>query len=267
MGKFLFFLLLTAFFAGAAVSTEGYFQFFSLHGLVIRAEDPVAESFFWKNISPDELRFWPLFLWRTDELKKKIETESPLSLKLTGSGIFRFYAELLPLQPWILVHWKDKNFYLTKDGLIWDAGHILNKSLSGIKDPEGPPFFLADDLPSPSQDPEGENLVMKSVLPVDFFADWVEGLETSGWMPHTETVEVSRREGRYLLSLNLKIRSRTVRILLRGDVPRWKDLSSAVSQILHQLQFSGENIIIDTTYTDRIIVRNVEGGGQEGSGK
>jgi hypothetical protein len=267
MRKFIFFLLLFSLFLGAAFSYEGYTQFLSFAGVTVESVDSEAERLFWKHIGSAELRYWPVFLFKSADLKKNIETESPLSFSFRRENLADFYIRLESLQPWIVLRWKEKNFYLNRDGRIWDADHPLNSKLSGISPPSTPPFLLSDALPSPAGI-QGEKIVVtNSVLPVAFFSEWVSGLETSGWMPHTQEVEISRREGSYLLRLNLKIRNRTARILIRGDQARWKEISSAVSQILHQLQFSGGDLIIDTTYTDRIIVRNVAGGGQEGSGR
>ena len=267
MGKFLFFLVVFFFLSGAIVSYEEYTQSLSLDNLMVRSEDPIAEAFFWKNITPQGLRFWPVFLFQANDLKRKIETESPMSFFLKRKGINGFDVELVPLKPWLVLKWRGKEFYLTRDGKIWDSGHPLNEMISGITRPKTPPFVFSEGLPSPSNDlPDGQ-VVTNTILPMEIFAKWTEGFETSGWKSQIREIGVSRREGRYLLSLSLRIRNRTVKILLRGDQSRWKELSSAVSQILQQLQFTGEDIIIDTTYTDRIIVRNVAGGGQEGSGR
>jgi len=267
MGKFLFFLLACSLFLGSTLSYEGYTQFLSLDRVSVRTGDPEAEALFWKNLGPAELRYWPVFLFRSADLKKKIESESPLLFSLRRENFSAFFIDLEPLQPWLTLRWKKTEFFLTRDGRIWESGHPLNARFTGIRPPSTPPFLLSDTLPSPAGIPGEGIVVMNSVFPVTFFSEWVSGLETSGWMPHTREVEISRREGNYLLRLNLNIRDRTVQIIVRGDQARWKEISSAVSQILHQLQFSGGNLIIDTTYTDRIIVRNVAGGGQEGSGR
>ncbi len=267
MGKFLFILLLCSLLLGAALSYEEYIQFLSLDSVSVQTGDTEAEVLFWKNLGPWELRYWPVFFFRSADLKKKIESEAPLVFSLRRENVSDFFIEIEPLQPWLRLRWKEKDFFLTRDGRIWETGHPLNKKFSGIRPPTMPPFLLSEALPSPAGI-SGEGIVVTStVLPVAFFAEWVSGLETSGWMPHTREVEISRREGNYLLRLNLNIRDRTVRILIRGDQARWKEISSAVSQILHPLQFSGGDLIIDTTYTDRLIVRNVAGGGQEGSGR
>ena len=267
MGKFLFFLLACSLFLGSLFSYEGYTQFLSLDGVSVRTGDPEAEALFWKNLGPEELRYWPVFLFRSADLKKQIESQSPLLISMKRENFSDFFIEIEPLQPWLTLRWKKTEFFLTRDGRIWESGHPLNTRLEGIRPPSTPTFLLSDTLPSPAGIPEEGIVVMNSVFPVTFFSEWVSGIETSGWMPHTRTVEVSRREGNYLLKLNLDVRDRAVHILLRGDQARWKETASAVSQILHQLQFSGGNLIIDTTYTDRIIVRNVAGGGQEGSGR
>ncbi|MBL3538908.1 hypothetical protein [Aminivibrio sp.] len=267
MGKFLFFLLACSMLFGAAISYEEYSQFLSLDSISVQTGAPEAESLFWKNLGPAELRYWPIFFFKSADLKKKMESEAPLVFSLRRENVSDFFVELEPLQPWLRLRWKEKDFFLSRDGRIWESDHPLNSKFPGIRSPSIPPFLLSEALPSPAVVP-GEGIVVTStVLPVSLFAEWVSGLETSGWMSHTREVEISRREGNYLLRLNLNNRDRTVRILIRGDQARWKEISSAVSQILHQLQFSGGDLIIDTTYTDRIIVRNVAGGGQEGSGR
>ncbi len=87
MGKWRGIFFLAAFFSGVVLGSELFFQSFSLRSLRVESGDPVAELFFWKNISSSALRFWPFFFLEKDELKKKIESESPLSCSITRRGI------------------------------------------------------------------------------------------------------------------------------------------------------------------------------------
>ncbi len=267
MRRWIFFLLMTALFAGAAASWENFDQFLSLGELRIIGDDPVAESLFWKNLEPDMVRFWPLFLLRREDLGRKLEMQAPLSVAISRKGLRSFEVELKPLLPWILLRWQERDFYLSREGLIWRKDHFLNSRLSGIHPPSSPPVVLADSFPSPEGPLEEGQVVSNSVFPTEILAAWIGGLSSAEWFSRMEKMMVSRREGQYLLEVFWQLQKKTVRLLFTGDRKRWGEIFSALSQILQQLQFSGEDIIIDTTYSDRIIVRSVQGGGKEGSGK
>lgn len=262
-----FFLLICSFLAGVVVSGENFFQPLTLEGPDIATDDPVAESFFWKNVNPTTLRYGPLFFMESDDLGRRIEKESPLVLSVEKRGLNGSTVSLVPLVPWLTVEWRGKRFYLTRDGKIWEQAHPLNTSLSGIEKPKAPPFILADDLPSPIDETAGEQVVYHALLPMGSFAAWMDGLSASGWKDTTRAVRVSRRIGHYLLELSLRLQKWNVRLLVRGDQSSWKEYGSAVAQILGEFPFSGEDLIIDTTYTDRIIVRRVSQSGTEGSGR
>lgn len=252
---------------GGLLSWEEFTQFLSLGSLTIRTEAPAAELLFWKNLSPEELRYWPVFLFRSGRLKEKVQSELPVSFLLRRNGAVNFLINLEPLKPSFVVQWKERSYYLTREGRIWDVRHPSNEELSVADRPQAPPFALSEAMPPPAELPGDAFLVTDSAFPAVLLAEWLDGLESNGWLGHTRLVEVSKREGKYLLKLNMNMAKKAVSVLLWGERSRWKEISSAVSQILSQLQLSGGDIIIDATYTDRIVVRSGPVGGQEGSGK
>ena len=258
---------LAALFAGMLASWENFGQFLSLGNLRITSDDPAAERIFWRNLDPDMVRFWPIFLLQRDEVRRRLETQAPLSAVIRREGIRSFAVDLKPLVPWLLLRWQERDFYLSREGFIWKKDHPLNTSLPGIHPPAIPPVVLADSFPSPEGILGEGMMVSNSVFPVETLAGWIESLSATEWFPRMEKLLVSRREGQYLLEVFWQFQKKTVRLLFTGDRKRWGEIFSALSQILQQLQLSGEDIIIDTTYSDRIIVRSVQGGGKEGSGK
>ena len=261
------FFLLTALIAGALASWEDYTQFLSLGSLRVQAEDPVAEALFWQNIEPEMVRFWPLFLLRRENLRQRLETEAPLSVSIGRESLLSFAVEMKPLVPWLLFRWQERDFYLSRGGSIWKKEHPLNARLRGIHPPSLPPVVLADTFPSPEGTLAEGQMVSKCVFPVETLAGWIDSLSATEWFSRMQKLVVSRREGQFLLEVFWQQQKITVRLLFTGDRKRWSEIFSALSQILKQLQFSGEDIIIDTTYSDRIIVRSVQGRGKEGSGK
>ncbi len=263
MSKWRAFFSLIAFVFGVAMGCESYFQFLSMNNLRVESLDPIAELFFWKNVSPSALRFWPVFFWEREGLQRSIERESPLACTISRRGIAGASISVSPLIPWIRASWGGEWYYVSREGVAWESDHELNELLKGIKPPVGPPFAFSEEFPPPSA--EGESMVAtKVVFPIDLLAGWLAGLTENRWITRVERIGVARREGRYLLTLSLKGGSS---LLLWGDRSHWNSLASALTQVLEQLHFLGDNIIIDTTYTDKIIVRSMASGDQEGSGK
>lgn len=252
---------------GALLSWEEYSQFLSLGHLAVSTGTPAAEQLFWNTLKPEELRYWPVFMYRCGRLKEKIESELPVSFSIQRKGTTGFLVNLEPLRPAFTVRWKERSFYITKRGRIWDTDHPSGEIISREDLPQAPPFVLADTLPPPMNISGDRYLVTDSVFPAALLSEWLAGLESNGWMGHTRLVKISKREGKFLLKLDMKVAKKAVSVLLWGERSGWEKIFSAVSQILNQLQLSGGDIIIDATYTDRIIVRNSPVGGQEGSGK
>ena len=267
MRRWTVFFLLTALIGGVFASWENFNQYLSLGNLRVSAADPVVEGLFWQNIEPDMVRFWPLFLLQREKIRQRLEMQAPLSVAIKRDGLRSFSVEMKPLVPWLLLRWQERDFYLSREGLIWKKDHPLNARLSGIQPPSLPPVVLADSFPSPEGILEEGTIVSNSIFPVETLAEWIGSLSATEWFSRMEKLLVARREGQYLLEVSWQFQKKTVRLLFTGDRKRWGEIFSALSQILQQLQFSGEDIIIDTTYSDRIIVRSVQGGGKEGSGK
>lgn len=250
------------------MSLEAFYQFLSLDRLNVRTDDPFLEALFWANIDPPSLRFWPRFLLLRRDLEERFGKQCPASLSIENKGFGSIDAVLSPLSPWVAIRWRDREYYLTKEGYVWESGLPVNMRVAGIRRPEGPPLIFGEDFPSPSGEGSQEGqIIFRTVLPMDVLVSWMEGLAASGWHRIAREIRVSRREGRFLLELKMDIQGRRFSVLLHGDPPRWSELASAVSQILRQLQYSGEPFIIDTTYSDRIVVRGAAGGDQEGSGR
>ncbi len=264
MGKWRGIFFLAAFFSGVVLGSELFFQSFSLRSLRVESGDPVAELFFWKNISSSALRFWPFFFLEKDELKKKIESESPLSCSITRRGIAGAEIRIDPLQPWVTANWSGRDFFVTREGIAWESNLLLNKTIKGISPPKTPLIAFSDEFPPPSGEAPA-SVVSRAIFPLDVLNGWLEGLAANRWISRVERIDVSRREGQYLLKLVFD--KGGANVLLWGDAPRWKELDSVLSQIMQQLHFLGDNVIIDTTYTDRIIVRSMVRGDQEGSGR
>lgn len=267
MKRWTVFLLLTALMAGAFASWENFTQFLSLKNLRVRADDPVAEALFWQNLEPEMVRFWPLFLLRRENLRQRLEMEAPITVTIEREPLLSFTVEMKPLLPWLLLRWQERDFFLSRGGSIWKKDHPLNARLAEIQLPSSPPVILADSFPSPEGTLEEGQMVSKSIFPVETLAGWIDSLSSTEWFSRMEKLVISRREGQFLLEVFWQLQKKTVRLLFTGDRKRWSEIFSALSQILQQLQFSGEDIIIDTTYSDRIIVRSVQGRGKEGSGK
>ena len=243
---------------------EDFFQPFSLRNIQVKSDDPVAELFFWKNISSRALRFWPAFFLGKDELQKTVEAQAPLLCTINRKGIAEAEIRIRPLEPWITAQWGGREYYVSRDGFAWDTANELNKSLKGIVRPKAPLINFTDDFPSPALG-NTSAIVSRVVFPLELLQGWLDGLSGNRWGAQLEQINVSRREGKYLLKLVFN--KGGAHVLLWGERPRWKELSSALSQIMEQLHFLGNNIIIDTTYTDRIIVRSMARGDQEGSGR
>ena len=164
MKKFARSLAAFSLFLGSVMAWEEFTQFLSLGSLTIRTEAPAAELLLWKSLAPEELRYWPIFLYRSGRLKEKIESELPVLFMLSRDGASKFFItlELCGLISWF----GGRKGLLSYTGRT-DIGHnppgernvVSRADLS-----KSPPFVLAD-MPSSCRDLRRQLNVTESLFP------------------------------------------------------------------------------------------------------
>jgi len=183
-------------------------------------------------------------------------SEAPVtvSIKMSKPGFFE--VGFVPLEPWFMVFWAGSEWFLSRDGRMWSVHHALNRIISQQSAIEGPVIVLGRGYPDPV--PKGisiERSVVDSSMPITELEAWKTALNDSGFYPRVSSITVLRREGKRIVEILERKDPGSVRILLNDSTAEWTSLFRAVDDILAQSDTRGKNLIVDTTYVGKILVR------------
>jgi hypothetical protein len=243
------------------------FVWMSMQEFHIKVTDPVLEKRFWDIFPSQCLRFWPLFLRRSQVMKVFLERTLPVlvSTRVTGFGGFATDIELL--SPWVLVEWREQVWCISQEGRMWN---IADKDLEiiGLDLPRKPlwriPFLPVEASEDVYSLPRG---VFPSLFSVEAIEDFLARFGSESWFGNIEEVVLDRRAGADLFNLRFIRGGQELTILLQKDKYIGQELNTALEHILKSLQKEGGNHLIDATYEDKIVVKKLSLGAGEGSSK
>jgi len=182
--------------------------------------------------------------------------EAPIDIRITQTDLGAFDVEVAPLEPWFMVFWAGGEWFLAREGRMWSVHHSMNSIISQQSAREEAVLVWGPGLPDPiPSDTDIEKSVKDSVIPCTEIESWKEALERAGFYKRISTITVDRREGRRTVEILERTGEGSVRIRL-GEFPGlWPPLLEAVNDILSQTGTSGKNLLVDTTYSGKILVR------------
>jgi hypothetical protein len=244
------------------------FVWMSMRGFHIKVTDPALEKRLWDVFPSQCLRFWPLFLRRSQAMKVFLERTLPVLVSTRMTGLGEFTTDIELLSPWVLVEWREQVWCISQEGRMWN---IADKNLEviGLNLPRKPlwkiPFLSAE---SSEEDvyslPRG---VFPSLFSIEAIEDFLVRFGHEFWFGNIEEIVVDRRAGAELFTLRFIRGRQELTILLQKDKYREQELNTALESILRDLQKEGGNHLIDATYEDKIIVKNLSLSAGEGSSK
>ncbi|HOC81561.1 MAG: hypothetical protein KBA77_01950 [Synergistales bacterium] len=182
--------------------------------------------------------------------------EAPVDIDIsrTGPGVFKVKAK--PLEPWFMVFWAGGEWFLAREGRMWSVHHSMNSIISQQSAREGAVLVWGRGLPDPV--PSGidiENSVKDSLIPCDEIESWKEALDNLGFYKKVSSITINRSEGRRTVEILERTSEGSVRILLDEFPAHWPPLLEAVNDILSQTGLKDKNLLVDTTYSGKILVR------------
>ena len=139
---------------------------------------------------------------------------------------------------------------------MWSVHHSMNSIISQQSAREGAVLVWGRGLPDPV--PSGidiENSVKDSLIPCDEIESWKEALDNLGFYKKVSSITINRSEGRRTVEILERTGEGSVRILLDEFPAHWPPLLEAVNDILSQTGLKDKNLLVDTTYSGKILVR------------
>lgn len=242
--------------AGVLYFMESRYQFLRFREVNFNSIALLPDEFLWQRLGSSSHRYWPIFFIKSSTIEHSIMSVAPVtvSIKMNKPGFFEIDYD--PLEPWFLVFWSGGEWFLSRDGRMWSVHHNLNSIISEQLAREGPVLVWGKDLPDPV--PSGTNIesaVVHSTIPIDEIETWKRTLVDCDSYSDVSSITVQMREGRRIVEILRRTEPGSVRILLNESTDNWSTLLKATDEILSQSGIKGKNIILDTTYSGKILVR------------
>jgi len=236
-----------------------------MRDISVNAANSILEERYWDVFPSQCLYFWPLFIRKSQDVAAFLEKTNPVFVKTSMTGIGSFAVDIKLLSPHIVVEWKGKSWCISKEGRMWsvDDGSFGFREL---KIPQRPIWRVpassvvsGDELSLPSG-------VFQSFFSIDAIDDFLKGLGNAPWFDGVEKVDLNRRAGDDLFKLHYVRGGQKFTILIQGNKYNWQELGLALEHILNLQRGNGDRLI-DATYADKIVVKNLSTGAVEGSSK
>lgn len=254
-------LLLFVTLLGGAWRLCEYSEWMSLKGYRVEAESQDLEKRLWEIFPTRSLRFWPFFLKDLGGMEEFLERALPVTVSTQMSEFGRFITTMKWLRPWLKVWWRDRLWFVSRDGRMWDArdsGGVYTH-YSGAKGPVWQLASLSGDMrPLPSG-------VFSSPVSMDAVADFFREYQEYSWFGSVEEIVWDRRAGADLFRLSLVRGKQKFEILMQQSKYGGQELGAMLEEILEKLAKESGNHRIDATYEGKILLQSLPGGPNEGS--
>lgn len=238
----------------------------SLRSYSVEADDPALEKFFWESFPAEGLRFWPVLLYRAQSIGDFLEKTIPVLVHTTMTGYGRFTTKIDLLSPWLLLEWRGQIWCLSREGRMWNTADASLR-VGGMKVPAKPLWRIAPLAGDPVSADERSlpGGVFPALFPVSVIKKFLAEFEKENWFGDVQEIVLDRRGGADLFRLRFVRGTQEFRILIQEDRYGWQELNIALGYIVNRLLKEGGNHLIDATYANKIVVRNLSATAGEGS--
>ncbi len=240
--------LFLAFVMGILLWMEDLYQPFRLRSLKIKDFTPELELCL-REWSEKFIAFHPLWLLHKRDLAD-LERRYPLKIQFHWAP-FEGKLEVIavPLEPVMAIHWRGEDYFLSRSGEFWPK--TLTAQALTLTMPEVPGLSVGDSFPMP-EERAGVREIRRTNIPASWF---LAVLQYLGAVPNLRVtdVELRRRGGEDVVACTLTLDSgQQSRFLGRiGDLPQ----NLIAAQELLSGPVKGAHMVIDATYSDKIILR------------
>ena len=247
---------------GALLGLDDRYAPLAVREYCVKADSPAMEKLFWDVFPSRHARYWPLFLSKARDAGAFLEKTRPVRVETRVTGFGSFVTEIRPLSLWVAVQWRGQLWYVSQEGQMWNAAEEVaapipllrllwrvSASFDNLKQDRYPP-------------PKG---VFPSVFPMESIEGFLKGLGGAPWFGGVREVDLDRRAGSELFKLRLVRGEQEFVILIQKDKHEWRNLETAVGDILDSLYREGvKRLLIDATYEGKIVLRELSSAAEEG---
>lgn len=261
-----FLLILCALAAGLLAAAEARFAVSRVSLIEQHPADALPQYVLWGTIPPERERFWPSFWLRRKEYKNLIEAYYPVEIDVSLKGWGKFLVEVRPLVPVYRVYWGGRFWYLSAEGKLWLSSLAENKLIDGGGADKRPLLAWGADRATPIDMTASEGNVFRSSLPLPLISRWYAQINALKLAPYVKYVQAGAKEGTPVVRLILYrpgTNENGAQLLLPDDAERWAEAVLAVTKLYGALENMPQDIFIDCTYKEKILLRNTGEGNKD----
>jgi hypothetical protein len=238
-----------SFLAGSAYYLFEYYGVLSLKGYVIEAPSADVEKRFWDLMPAECIRYWPVFVYKSSQIRGILEKTIPVQVSTEAKGIGLFHTRISYIESWIMVEWRKSIWCLSKEGYMWAP------EINALKTPKSPLWKVSELL---DRYPDVEKIAPEGVFQAMFSIDELKRFDdifrVQSWYAGTEYISIDRRAGEFILELLINLKGKKLVLTVNGVEAKLREIDIILKQILAQINPDGKEVFIDMSYTDKIVV-------------
>lgn len=218
----------------------------------------LSKDVLWGTASSFEERCWPAYWISKKQHQRLLEDYYPIKADISLCGWGRFSISCKPLTPLFKMYWGGKYWYVAEDGRTWLASLRENRYVYPEKADSLPVLSWSSDRQSPLDMNNKQGNILISNLQVKRIMSWYENIERLGWFEYVQFVNAGMKEGRPVVMLVFRsAETEQGAVAVFDDDPKnWYRTGLAVQKIYPDMSSVSPNLLIDTTYEDKILVKN-----------
>ncbi|MCL2147392.1 MAG: hypothetical protein FWH52_06255 [Synergistaceae bacterium] len=251
--RYFFFVFAFSFLAGSAYFIFENFGLFSLKGYVLETPSADIEKHFWELLPAECIRYWPVFVYKSSQIRELMEKTTPVLVSTEAKGVGLFHTRITYLEPWLMVEWRQKDWYLSQEGYMW-APELYDFGI-----PKSPTWEINESLSrySGAGTPDG---VFPAVFSIEELKRFDSIFSAQSWYTNVMHIGFDRRAGEYLLKISLDISGGKVVLIINGEEDKLYEIDNFLKQVLAQIILDEKEIYIDMSYSDKIVVTRAREG-------
>jgi hypothetical protein len=262
--KIIRWLLMITLLAGSLWAIESNGGFLRLVRVRVHPPGAIPEEVVWSVLTCAERRIWPLALFNASSVADRLEAKFPIVARVGYGGFGKLKVQVTPRRPVARLMWRGTLWFWSSDGFLWSASLPQNSAVAGMTYPAGPIIFW-DRTMEPLIDGASLNRdVIHCGAPVDRVVSLLE--EVSALRPpgmELRGIKVSYNGDPAMLGTAIYASGdvEALKVVFNATDPKGvRRAISAVAELQRKGVISGDSVLVDCTYGDKIILRKEPSG-------
>ena len=245
---------------GIFVAAEARYAIFRLEKLESGEPLIIDSKILWGTVSTNEERFWPLYYLNKTRHAKELERYFPVEAEIEFDSWGHFRVKITKLTPEIKMYWGNKYWYISDSGKAWLASLKENENLNRELAENRPLLVWSSDRQLPIGLSSGNGNIMQTSLSVSGIREWYRNISVLGWEKDIRYIVALVKEQKPVVTLFFKNKNGGpgAQVMLVDSPDKWIEYGMAVQQIHRDMTLLSPDIFIDTTYENKILIKNIK---------